>query len=79
MLHRGKKIELIDLPGEIQEAIKSNPVGARLAEALEKAEIIRLLKKHKGNQSKVARILNMSLSAFRRKLKKYNIRPSDYR
>lgn len=73
-------IEVNHLPEEVLKAGKR--VARRLKESLEKTEekeIFVALTKHNGNQSAAARVLGMSLTTFRRRLKKYRIDPDEYK
>ncbi len=49
----------------------------RIMSCLEHKLVMEALKQSKGNQSQAARLLNLSLSTFRDKLKKYELAPSD--
>ncbi|MBN1212646.1 MAG: sigma 54-interacting transcriptional regulator, partial [candidate division Zixibacteria bacterium] len=71
-----KRVDLLDLPADIQRAGQDSH-SKEHAEALEKNLIKETWKKNNWNQTKTARELGMSLAAFRRKLKKYNIRKKE--
>jgi Nif-specific regulatory protein len=63
--------------GELPKAMRVHSVGnsdnALHVTAVQKARIQEMLEANNWNQSRVARILNIPLSTFRRKIKKYNI------
>jgi transcriptional regulator with GAF, ATPase, and Fis domain/serine/threonine protein kinase len=71
ILYPGRKIGFIDLPREIQEYLPED--NDEHFQEMEKAKIRELLIANNWNQSKVAKILNVPLSTFRRKIKKYKI------
>ena len=74
ILHQRKLIRITDLPNNVISNIGRDAVGEKTAEAIERARIKDLLTSHGWNQSKVARIIGMPLSTFRRRLKKHGIK-----
>jgi len=71
--HRGRHVDLIDLPIEFQANRGKNSSDKSAAENIEKARIRQLLEAHNWNRSKVARIQEMPLTTLRRKIQKYRI------
>jgi Nif-specific regulatory protein len=74
ILHQGKLIRIIDLPNSMISNIRNNVIGEKKAEAIERARIKGLLSSHAWNQSRVAKIIGMPLSTFRRRLKNLGIK-----
>jgi Nif-specific regulatory protein len=76
IMRPGMTITPDDLPRDVVEGVREmGPTGGD-SDMLEKARIVRALKKANWNQSAAARELNMSLSSLRRRIKKYDIRRS---
>ncbi|MCP4706872.1 MAG: tetratricopeptide repeat protein [candidate division Zixibacteria bacterium] len=67
ILQKGDEIKIKDLPISIAESTEAD------SDLLLNAKIYELLQQHKGNQSKVASILEIPLSTLRRKIKKFNL------
>jgi DNA-binding NtrC family response regulator len=76
ILSPGEKIEFTMLPPEIQRYWSENAASREAAHLVEKEQIRRALSKHKWNQSRASRELNIPLSTLRRKIKKYQITKS---
>ncbi|UCD16279.1 MAG: sigma 54-interacting transcriptional regulator, partial [Candidatus Zixiibacteriota bacterium] len=76
ILHPGRTISPANLPGEISESLPADAKSREAAQAIEKARIRELLIEHNWNQSQVARVLSLSLSTLRRRIKKYGLSDS---
>jgi transcriptional regulator with GAF, ATPase, and Fis domain/serine/threonine protein kinase len=73
-------IEVSHLPEKVVKEGKR--VARKLKESLEKTEekeIVDAMAKFNGNQSAAARAVGMSLTTFRRRLRKYGIDPDEYK
>ncbi|MEE9441244.1 MAG: sigma 54-interacting transcriptional regulator [candidate division Zixibacteria bacterium] len=71
ILKPSKLLKLSDLPVNFIEDISSHKDSS--SEEFEKNRIYNLLRKNNWNQSKTAQIMQIPLSTFRRKIRKYNI------
>jgi len=72
ILYHGKRVTINELPEEIKLGISQHPGKLNTDNDL-KARITELLIKYDWNQSKVARIMGMSLSTLRRRIEKFDI------
>ncbi len=72
--YSGRPVRVRDLPLEIQSSAFGKAGNTKELESIEKAIIEETLLAVNWNQSSAARQLNMTLSALRRRIKKYNIR-----
>ncbi len=83
ILCQGNELQAEHLPLELQEGVsrlnKSNEFSASISseadslEEMERRHIINVLHKYNGNKSKTARMLNISRSTLREKMKNYGI------
>ncbi|MDH3889483.1 MAG: sigma 54-interacting transcriptional regulator [candidate division Zixibacteria bacterium] len=73
ILYPGQRVAPSMLPLEIYTSDSKKESSKKIAEAREKAEIIAALIKCDWVQSRVAKLLGMSLATLRRKIKKYGI------
>ncbi len=74
ILRGAQPIRVSDLPREFTETPKMIVDTDEMAERIERDSIIKMLERFRGNQSKATRAMNMPLSTFRRKVKKYGIK-----
>lgn len=75
LMAQGNLIERLDLPIDA-------PKGEKLEDLLsvtEKAYLVDTLTKTKGNSAEAAKLSGLSLKTLQRKLKKYDLRPEDFR
>lgn len=75
----GRRIELTDLPPEIQSYRPPEASGERTTEETRERELVRLLAAHKGNVSAVARSMGYSRMQVHRWMKQMNVDPNAYR
>lgn len=75
----GKRIELTDLPHDIQAYRPPRASVERSSEENRERELVRLLTAHKGNVSAVARSMGYSRMQVHRWMKQMSVNPNDYR
>ena len=69
-----QQIRVTDLPREFMDRPAMEINSDEIAEQIEAELFAKTMKQCKGNQSKAAKALNLPLSTFRRKMKKYGIK-----
>jgi len=74
ILHPGRRIEKSMLPEDVVSGRSTAPTAKDLAETREKTEMIEALLKTNWNQTTAAMKTRMSLTTFRRKMKKFGIK-----
>lgn len=77
-LSDGQRIELTDLPPEVQ-SFEPDRGPTRPSEESRERELVRLLGAHKGNVSAVARSMGYSRMQVHRWMKQMSVDPNDYR
>lgn len=78
-LSDGRRVELTDLPQEIQSHRPPEAKEARISEESRERELVRLLTAHRGNVSAVARSMGYSRMQVHRWMKQMNVDPNAFR
>ncbi|MBX2812987.1 MAG: sigma 54-interacting transcriptional regulator [Myxococcales bacterium] len=78
-LCEGNKIELADLPVEVQSYQPPEAVEEKTSDEHRERELTRLLTAHRGNVSAVARSMGYSRMQVHRWMKQMRVNPNDYR